>query len=94
MAALVQIVGALLILVAFGLGQAGVMSQTALSYLVLNFVGATVLTVAAYVESSNGASCCWRAPGRSSRPGASRGSPLSPSPRSHKDWTPGALAAS
>jgi hypothetical protein len=48
--ALVQIVGALLILAAFGLGQAGVMSQTALSYLVLNLVGATILTVAAYFE--------------------------------------------
>ena len=50
MSALVQIVGGVLILVAFGLGQAGLLSQTARSYVVLNLVGASVLTASALVE--------------------------------------------
>jgi hypothetical protein len=47
--AVVQIVGGLLILVAFGLGQAGFLSQTARSYIILNLVGASILTVSAYL---------------------------------------------
>jgi hypothetical protein len=51
---LVQIVGALLILIAFGLGQAGKMSQTARSYVALNLVGASILAVDAYQEQQWG----------------------------------------
>jgi hypothetical protein len=40
---LVQIVGALLVLAAFGAAQAGWMSVTSLSYLVLNAVGSAIL---------------------------------------------------
>jgi hypothetical protein len=54
MSALVQIVGAFLILIAFGLGQAGVLKQTALSYILLNLVGASVLAVDAYFEEQWG----------------------------------------
>ncbi|HET6695825.1 MAG TPA: hypothetical protein VFG85_04910 [Gaiellaceae bacterium] len=54
MSPLVQIVGALLILAAFGLGQAGVLSHTARSYIVLNLVGASVLAVDAYLEQQWG----------------------------------------
>ena len=54
MNALVQIVGALLVLAAFALAQARVLSPEARSYLVLNFVGAGVLAVEAYVEKQWG----------------------------------------
>jgi hypothetical protein len=54
MSPLVQIVGALLILIAFGLGQAGALSQTARSYVALNLVGASVLAVEAYLEEQWG----------------------------------------
>jgi hypothetical protein len=54
MSPLVQIVGALLILIAFGLGQAGVLSQTARSYLAFNLVGASILAVDAYLEQQWG----------------------------------------
>jgi hypothetical protein len=54
MGALVQIVGALLILAAFGLGQAGLLSQAALSYVVLNLVGASILAADAYFEQQWG----------------------------------------
>lgn len=47
---LVQIAGAVAILCAFVLAQAGILNQRSLSYLVLNFLGSVVLTVDAYVE--------------------------------------------
>ena len=46
----VQIGGALLVLAAFALAQARVLTPQARSYLVLNLVGASVLAVDAYVE--------------------------------------------
>ena len=46
----VQIGGALLVLAAFALAQARVVTPQARSYLVLNLVGASVLAVDAYVE--------------------------------------------
>ena len=51
---LVQIGGALLILAAFALLQAGVLSPKALSYLLLNLIGALVLAVDAYIEEQWG----------------------------------------
>lgn len=54
MSPLVQILGALLILIAFGLGQAGRLSQTARSYVALNLVGASILAVDAYLEEQWG----------------------------------------
>jgi hypothetical protein len=54
MSPLVQILGALLILIAFGLGQAGKVSQTARSYVALNLVGASILAVDAYLEQQWG----------------------------------------
>ena len=50
MGAVVQIVGGFLILVAFGLGQLGFLNHTAPSYIVLNLVGASILTASAYLE--------------------------------------------
>jgi hypothetical protein len=46
---LAQIVGAMMILVAFALAQVGAMDQKSLSYLVLNLVGSLTLAVVAYV---------------------------------------------
>jgi hypothetical protein len=46
----VQIGGALLILAAFALSQAGLLSLQARSYLVLNLVGASMLAADAYME--------------------------------------------
>jgi len=46
---LVQILGALLILIAFVAAQYGVMRPDALGYLVLNLVGSAVLTVDAWL---------------------------------------------
>ncbi|HEU4371203.1 MAG TPA: hypothetical protein VFV05_23530 [Methylomirabilota bacterium] len=46
---LVQILGALLILVAFVAAQYGVMRPDALGYLVLNLVGSAVLTIDAWL---------------------------------------------
>jgi hypothetical protein len=46
----VQIAGALLILVAYGLAQLGVWSPASYRYLVPNLVGAAVLTVDAFHE--------------------------------------------
>jgi hypothetical protein len=51
---LVQIVGALLILVAFTAAQLGAMDQHSRTYLVLNFVGSLVLAVLAWRESQLG----------------------------------------
>jgi hypothetical protein len=59
----VQISGALLVLAAFALAQARVLTPQARSYLVLNLVGASVLAVDAYVEG-RGDSCCSKAYGR------------------------------
>ena len=42
MSAVVQIVGGFLILIAFGLGQARFLKQTARSYILLNLVGASI----------------------------------------------------
>ena len=50
----VQIAGALAILVAFILAQLGVWDPRSLLYLVLNFVGSFVLTIDAYVEDQWG----------------------------------------
>lgn len=47
---LVQVVGALLILVAYVLTQFGVLDQRSLPYLVCNVLGAATLTVLAYLE--------------------------------------------
>ena len=46
----VQIAGAIAILVAFVLAQAGVLPLRSVVYLVLNLVGSTILTVDAYFE--------------------------------------------
>lgn len=45
-----QIVGALLILVAFAAAQFGAMDQHSRTYLALNFVGSVVLAVLAWLE--------------------------------------------
>jgi hypothetical protein len=52
--ALVQIVGALLVLAAFALAQARVLSREARLYLVLNLVGTGVLAMQAYVAEQWG----------------------------------------
>jgi membrane-bound ClpP family serine protease len=54
MGSLVQIAGALAILTGFALAQWGVLDQRSRLYLVLNLVGAAVLTVDAYVEAQWG----------------------------------------
>jgi hypothetical protein len=46
----VQIAGAIAILVAFVLAQAGVLALRSMLYLALNLVGSAVLTVDAYFE--------------------------------------------
>ena len=45
---IIQVTGALLILVAYALAQAKVLDQKSLSYLILNIVGAAVLAVLAW----------------------------------------------
>lgn len=50
MAQVVQIAGALLLLLAFAAAQFGSLDQHSRSYLVLNLVGAAVLTVLAWHE--------------------------------------------
>lgn len=47
---LVQIVGALFILVAYAAAQFGAMSQHSRTYLVLNLIGSAVLAVLAFYE--------------------------------------------
>lgn len=49
MSSLIQILGALLVLAAFALAQARVLTSEARSYLVLNLVGGSVLAIDAYV---------------------------------------------
>ena len=51
---LVQVVGALLILVAYAGAQMGRLDQRSLSYLWLNLIGSIVLAVLAAVESQYG----------------------------------------
>jgi len=51
---LVQIVGALLILLAFAGAQAGRLDQRSISYLVLNLIGSIILAVLAAVDSQYG----------------------------------------
>jgi hypothetical protein len=51
---LVQIAGALLVLAAFALAQAKVVTPQARIYLALNLVGAAILAVDAYVEQQWG----------------------------------------
>ena len=50
MGQLVQVVGALFILVAYGAAQFGAMSQHSRLYLVLNIIGSGILAVLALVE--------------------------------------------
>lgn len=50
----IQIVGALLILAAFGGAQAGRLDQRSVAYLVLNLVGSAILAALAAVESQYG----------------------------------------
>jgi hypothetical protein len=47
--AFVQIAGALAVLAAFALAQAGILDQRARSYLILNLTGAAVLAVDAWL---------------------------------------------
>ncbi|MPZ49885.1 MAG: hypothetical protein GEU75_11440 [Dehalococcoidia bacterium] len=47
---LLQILGALAILIAFALGQLRLLSQHSIVYLVLNLIGSAVLAVLAYIE--------------------------------------------
>jgi hypothetical protein len=50
----VQVVGSLLILAAFAAAQRGALSQDSRTYLVLNFVGSTVLSAVAVYERQYG----------------------------------------
>jgi hypothetical protein len=50
----IQVVGAVLILVAFAAAQAGAMSQHSVTYLVLNIVGSLVLAVLAVLGPNYG----------------------------------------
>ena len=54
MGSLVQILGALLVLGAFALTQAGLLTPQARSYLLLNVVGAAILAVDASIEQQWG----------------------------------------
>ncbi len=49
MSQLVQILGSLLVLAAFALGQRGILDQKSARYLLLNLVGSAVLAVEAFV---------------------------------------------
>ena len=48
---LVQVVGAVLILIAYASAQFGAMSQHSRTYLLLNLVGSFILAILALVES-------------------------------------------
>ena len=54
MSSLVQIVGAILVLVAYALLQAGRLAAQARTFILLNLVGASVLAVEAYLEEQWG----------------------------------------
>ncbi|MGH2533500.1 MAG: CBU_0592 family membrane protein [Thermomicrobiales bacterium] len=45
-----QVIGALMLLAGFALAQFHVLDQRSTTYLVLNFVGSTLLAVLAYIE--------------------------------------------
>ena len=51
---LIQIIGAILILVAFAAAQFGHLDQRSVAYLVLNLIGAAILAVLAAVEQQFG----------------------------------------
>jgi hypothetical protein len=51
---LVQIIGAILILVAYAGAQAGRLDQRSISYLILNLIGSAILAVLAAVEDQLG----------------------------------------
>jgi hypothetical protein len=53
-AQVVQVAGAMAILVAFAAAQFGAMDQHSRTYLVLNLIGSVVLTVLAWVERQYG----------------------------------------
>jgi hypothetical protein len=53
-AQIVQVAGAMAILVAFAAAQFGAMDQHSRTYLVLNLIGSVVLTVLAWVERQYG----------------------------------------
>jgi hypothetical protein len=58
----IQVLGSLLILAAFGAAQRGALSQTSRVYLALNLAGATVLAVLAAYERQLGfllLETCW-----------------------------------
>ena len=54
MSQIVQIIGSLLVLAAFGLAQRGKLDQKSLWYLWLNLIGSSVLSVMAIVEQQWG----------------------------------------
>ena len=73
MVVVLELAGAVSILAAFTLGQLRLLDQHSLVYLLLNLVGSAVLAVIALAANA-GASCSWRASGRSSRRRASSAS--------------------
>ncbi len=54
MGPLIQITGAVLVLVAYGLLQGGKLSAQSRSFILLNLVGASILAVEAYIEAQWG----------------------------------------
>jgi hypothetical protein len=58
----IQVLGSLLILIAFAAAQRGAIGQTSKSYLVLNVVGSTILALLAALETQLGfllLETCW-----------------------------------
>ena len=54
MVQVIQIIGALLILAAFGADQFGLLKSSSVPYLALNAVGSAVLAVVAFLEAQRG----------------------------------------